>query len=99
MLVRQDLPPGAEFGRVFANDTDLGLNGMVTYELMNHRSVFDVATYDHAVYCNVTFRDKFRIDTFTGGLFTVGKFLVADEQGMVYDLSVVASDRGRPSLR
>ena len=37
VVVRQDLPPGAEIGRVFANDTDLGLNGMVTYELMNHR--------------------------------------------------------------
>ena len=44
-------------------------------------------------------RDKFRIDTFTGGIFTVGKFLISDEQGMVYDLSVVASDRGRPALR
>ena len=39
------------------------------------------------------------MDTFTGGLFTVAKFPVADEQGMVYDLSVVASDRGRPALR
>ena len=56
MFVRQDLPPGAEFGRVFANDTDLGLNGMVTYELMNHRSVFDVTTYDQAVLAMLLFR-------------------------------------------
>ena len=80
VIVNQDLAPGSEFARVFANDSDVGLNGMVTFEIMNHK-------------------DKFRIDTFTGGLFTVGKLAVADEQDMVYDLSVVASDRGRPALR
>jgi len=79
-IIDEDLPPGSEFARVFANDSDVGLNGMVTYELMNHR-------------------EKFRIDTFTGGLFTIGKLLVAEEQDMVYDMSVVASDRGRPALR
>ncbi len=76
--VKEDLPAESEFFRVSANDSDVGLNGLVTFELLNHR-------------------DTFRIDAFTGSLFTLKK-LNFDVQN-VYDLSVVASDRGRPGLR
>ena len=65
---------------MFANDSDIGLNGLVTYELMNHK-------------------DKFRIDAFTGSISTKSGIVVNDEENIVYDLSVVASDRGRPALR
>ena len=65
---------------MFANDSDIGLNGLVTYELMNHK-------------------DKFRIDAFTGSISTKSGIVVNDEENVVYDLSVVASDRGRPALR
>ena len=73
-----NLPPESEFFRVQANDTDVGLNGLVTFELLNHR-------------------DTFRVDAFTGSLFTLKK-LNFDTQNL-YDLSIIASDRGRPSLR
>ena len=76
--IEANLPPESEFFRVQANDTDVGLNGLVTFELLNHR-------------------DTFRIDAFTGSLFTLKK-LNFDAQNL-YDLSVIASDRGRPSLR
>ena len=79
-IVSDDLPPSSEFARVFANDSDIGLNGLVTYELMNHK-------------------DKFRIDAFTGSISTKSGIVVKDEENVVYDLSVVASDRGRPALR
>ena len=79
-IVSDDLPPSSEFARVFANDSDIGLNGLVTYELMNHK-------------------DKFRIDAFTGSISTKSGIVVNDEENVVYDLSVVASDRGRPALR
>jgi protocadherin Fat 4 len=72
------LPPESEFFRVFANDSDVGLNGLVTFELLNHR-------------------DTFRVDAFTGNLFSLKKFNF--EAQNLYDLSIVASDRGRPSLR
>ena len=65
---------------MFANDSDIGLNGLVTYELMNHK-------------------DKFRIDAFTGSISTKSGIIVSDVENIVYDLSVVASDRGRPALR
>ena len=76
--INEDLPAESEFFRVSANDSDVGLNGLVTFELLNHR-------------------DTFRIDAFTGSLFTLKK-LNFDAQNH-YDLSIVASDRGRPSLR
>ena len=72
------LPAESEFFRVSANDSDVGLNGLVTFELLNHR-------------------DTFRVDAFTGSLFTLKK-LNFEAQNQ-YDLSIVASDRGRPSLR
>ena len=79
-IVTDDLPPSSEFVRVFANDSDVGLNGLVTYELMN-------------------LKHKFRIDAFTGAISTKTGIIVSDEENVVYDLSVVASDRGRPALR
>ena len=80
IIVTEDLPPSSEFVRVFANDSDIGLNGLVTYELMNHKN-------------------KFRIDAFTGAISTKAGIIINDEENAVYDLSVVASDRGRPALR
>ena len=76
--VQENLPAESEFFRVSANDSDVGLNGLVTFELLNHR-------------------DAFRIDAFTGSLFTLKKLNFESQN--LYDLSIVASDRGRPSLR
>ena len=76
--INADLPPESEFFRVSANDSDVGLNGLVTFELLNHR-------------------DTFRIDAFTGSLFSLKKLNFESQN--LYDLSIVASDRGRPSLR
>ena len=44
-------------------------------------------------------KNKFRIDAFTGAISTKAGIVIKDEQNAVYDLSVVASDRGRPALR
>ena len=76
--IDENFPLENEFLRVFANDSDVGLNGLVTYELLNHKN-------------------KFRLDNFSGSLTTVARlnFNEASE----YDLSIVAVDRGRPSLR
>ena len=76
--IDENFPLESEFLRVFANDSDVGLNGLVTYELLNHKN-------------------KFRLDNFSGSLTTVARlnFNEASE----YDLSIVAVDRGRPSLR
>jgi hypothetical protein len=63
---------------VYANDSDIGLNGLVTYELMNHKS-------------------KFRIDNFSGSLTAISHLSI--NEANEYDLSIVAVDRGRPSLR
>ena len=76
--VDSDLPPESLFFRVYANDSDVGLNGLVTFELLNHK-------------------DTFRIDSFTGSLWSLKKFNF-DAQNL-YDISIVASDSGRPGLR
>ena len=44
-------------------------------------------------------KNKFRIDAFTGAISTKAGIIINDEENAVYDLSVVASDRGRPALR
>jgi len=76
--VYESFPPESEFLRVFANDTDVGLNGLVTYELLNHKN-------------------KFRIDNFSGSLTTIEHLSL--NEASEYDLSILAVDRGRPSLR
>jgi hypothetical protein len=63
---------------VYANDSDVGLNGLVTYELLNHKN-------------------KFRIDNFSGSLTAISHLSI--NEANEYDLSIVAVDRGRPSLR
>ncbi|XP_067113778.1 protocadherin Fat 3 [Osmerus mordax] len=77
--VLEDLPVGAVFAWVQAQDPDVGPGGQVQYSLVND------------------FNGTFEVDAVSGAV-RIGKELDYERQ-QFYNLTVLAEDRGLPSLR